>query len=143
MISAISGMIITFIYDNIRCIRKVFKHNEFFIGFEDMLFWLGSSGFLVYIMYKYNYGNFRGFIIIGAIIGMVIYLFTISCVYKRVNIYILGGIKWCFVTFLQKLKWLLKIIIKKVKINRESNKKFTMLEGNKIEYEKKSKTQKE
>lgn len=143
VISVITGMIITFMYDNIRCVRKVVYHNEIALALEDIIFWIGSAMYLVYIMYEYNDGDFRGYIFFGAIIGMVIYLYTISCIYIKIVSYILCKLKWCFVTFVQKLKLLLKNIIKKVKIKKETSKeKFSMIEGNISEYDKNSKTKK-
>ena len=37
------GVIITFVYDNIRVVRRVLRHNNFFISLEDLLFWIAFA----------------------------------------------------------------------------------------------------
>ena len=71
--SVFTGIIITLVYDGIKIIREVIKHNGFFIALEDVLFWIFASLFLFMMLYRVNDGTVRWFSIAGSGVGMWIY----------------------------------------------------------------------
>lgn len=75
------GIVITFVYDNIRIIRRVIRHNTFFISIEDLLFWIWVSLAVFLLQHKENDGIFRWFSVIGAFLGMLVYRKSISQFY--------------------------------------------------------------
>ena len=77
------GVIITFVYDNIRVFRRVFRHNTFFISVEDLFFWIGVSLSVFLLQHRENDGIFRWFSVIGAFMGMLVYRKTISRFYIK------------------------------------------------------------
>ena len=94
--SFLLGIVITFVYDNIRVLRRVIKHTAFFVSCEDLLFWVSVSFCIFTLQYYVNNGIFRWFSIIGAFLGMSLYKLLISRFY---------------VTYLTKiLKWFLHIL---------------------------------
>ena len=44
--SVLLGIIITFVYDNIRVVRRVVPHKSFFVSVEDLFFWICTLLFL-------------------------------------------------------------------------------------------------
>lgn len=81
------GIIITFVYDNIRVFRRVIRHNTFFISLEDLFFWIGVALSIFLLQHRENDGVFRWFSVVGAFWGMLIYRKTISRFYvKRMTI---------------------------------------------------------
>lgn len=67
------GIMITFVYDNIRVWRRVIRHNDFLISLEDLLFWIMAAISIFLLQHRENNGVFRWFSIIGAFIGMLLY----------------------------------------------------------------------
>lgn len=67
------GIIITFIYDNIRVCRRTIRHNTFFISLEDLFFWIGVSLSVFLLQHRENDGIFRWFSVVGAFTGMLLY----------------------------------------------------------------------
>lgn len=85
--SVLLGIIITFVYDNIRVFRRAIRHNTFFISVEDLFFWIAVSLSIFLLQHRENDGVFRWFSVAGAFIGMLIYRKTVSRFYvKRMTI---------------------------------------------------------
>lgn len=67
------GVFITFVYDILRIIRRVFPHGNFMISLEDMLFWIYCAVKVFVLMYTESNGTLRWFAILGALVGMLAY----------------------------------------------------------------------
>lgn len=67
------GIIITFVYDNIRVLRRVITHNTFFISIEDLLFWIFVAIWIFLLQHRENNGVFRWFAVLGTFAGMLLY----------------------------------------------------------------------
>lgn len=76
--SVIWGIILVVLYDGIRILRRVIKHNWFVSGMEDVLFWSIGAILFFRMMYQINDGAIRGFVIMGMLVGMVLYHYSIS-----------------------------------------------------------------
>lgn len=76
--SIVMGVFITFLYDWLRIFRRVFKHNLLCLSIEDLLFWIACSISVFLMLYRENNGTLRWFAIIGAAVGMALYLLTVS-----------------------------------------------------------------
>lgn len=77
------GIFITFIYDILRIIRRVYAHNNILISFEDILFWLFCALAVFYLMHAESNGTLRWFAILGAVIGMLLYKKTVSAFFVK------------------------------------------------------------
>ncbi len=98
--SFLLGIIITFVYDNIRVLRRVIHHNTFFVSLEDLFFWIGVSLSVFLLQHRENAGVFRWFSVVGAFVGMLIYRKTISRFYvKRMTILFRQILKWLYLFF--------------------------------------------
>ena len=106
----INGIIIGIIFDTFRIIRKTFKHKDFIIYVQDILFWILTGFILMYSTFIFNDGEFRFFLLIGVCIGFVTYLFTLSKIFIKTNVSILKFIK----KFISKILKILLIPIKKL-----------------------------
>lgn len=121
--SVFLGAAITFVYDWIRIFRRLIKHGNFFVSFEDFLFWIFCSIAAFAMLYKENNGVIRWFAVIGATGGMFFYKLLISRYFVEVMVMLLAA-------FGKIIKTIWKIIItpfqkfgKKVgKINRTAEK---------------------
>lgn len=89
------GIFITFLYDNLRVLRRVISHNLFWISVEDMLFWFYCASRVFLMMYHESNGTLRWFAVLGALTGMMLYMKLVSRHYVHWMSFLLG--KVCFV----------------------------------------------
>lgn len=71
--SVLMGLVITFVYDWIRVLRKLFRHGTALMSAEDLLFWLACGIGVFYMLYRENNGILRWFAVVGAALGMLTY----------------------------------------------------------------------
>lgn len=72
------GIILIFIYDILRILRRIIIHNLFFIALEDFLFWCGAGLICFGLMFWMYQGRMRAFYFIGLFLGMALYHFNLS-----------------------------------------------------------------
>lgn len=78
LISILWGAILLVVYDVFRIIRRLIKHGVVMIAIEDLIFWLAAAFFIFSMIYRENNGILRGFSMIGMLLGIVLYHFSIS-----------------------------------------------------------------
>lgn len=93
IIFIINGIIIGIIFDTFRVIRQTFNHKDFVIYVQDILFWILAGFILMYSTFVFNDGEFRLFLLVGAVVGFVAYLFTLSKIFIKANVNILNFVK--------------------------------------------------
>lgn len=76
--SVIGGMLIAFIYDMFRIKRKTFKTRSIGVFIEDLVFWIIVALVMFAVVYYSNEGELRGFIFIGTVIGVILYMLLLS-----------------------------------------------------------------
>jgi len=84
LISILWGAIILLVYDLLRILRRVVKHNAIILGVEDLIFWILTSLFIFAMIYEKNDGIIRGFSVIGVTLGMVLYHYIFSDLFVNV-----------------------------------------------------------
>lgn len=94
--SLVGGMAIAFVFDLFRIKRKAVNSRTISIYFEDFLFWIIVAMLMLIIIYKSNEGEVRGYIFIGTILGLILYIMLLSKIVMHV--------------FLTILHWLAKLI---------------------------------
>ena len=82
--SFLLGVIITFIYDLFRILRRIIPHGWFLLSLEDLAFWILATAGIFYMLYYENSGMFRWFSVIGAGTGMLLYKKTVSTPFVNV-----------------------------------------------------------
>lgn len=103
--AVLSGALITLVYDGIRIFRRGIPHGNFWIGAEDLIFWIFTSLWVFSVLYRENDGSLRLYTILAMTGGMFLYHQTVSEPLVR----ILGGL-------FHKLVKLLLFPLKKAKI---------------------------
>lgn len=68
------GLIAGFIYDVYRSIRYISRPSKYVAYIQDFLFWTVVVILFFYILIKINWGELRGFIVIGFFLGITIYM---------------------------------------------------------------------
>ena len=93
IIFLINGIIIGLIFDIFRVLRKSFRHKDYIINIQDILFWICTGSILLYSSFTFNDGELRIFMILGAFLGFIIYLFTFSKIIININVKIILFLK--------------------------------------------------
>ena len=65
-------------YDFLRILRRMIRHGAVAIGLEDLLFWLSGAFLLFALMFYGTDGELRGYVVLGALCGALLYLQTVS-----------------------------------------------------------------
>lgn len=85
----LSGSIVFLIYCCIRIVRRLIKHNLFFVSMEDFFFWIGTGLYLFAEIYRTSDGSIRWFFVVGVAAGILIF-YGMSRVAKKVYKKFLG-----------------------------------------------------
>ncbi len=93
-ISCLIGAGLGIFYDFFRIVRKAIPHNWVFIGLEDLTFFIAATTYSFNFMVSVLDGRIRFFIIIGELLGWVIYFFTLGVVVMGVSDKIIACVKY-------------------------------------------------
>ncbi len=112
--SVVLGAALTFVYDGFVILRRVFKHNIFWISAEDLFFWTGTALTVFLSLQKQGNGVLRWFVVAGAAVGMLLYKGSVSGFYvkyiSKTVLHIVVYIKRIAYFVFRPLKWLKKCV---------------------------------
>ena len=111
IVFTIVGIIIGILFDIFRILRKSFKTKDIVTHIEDIFFWILTGIIIILSMYRYSNGELRFFMIIGIIMGTLIYMITFSKYVIRISVFILKIIKKIIIYPFNLMKKILKKII--------------------------------
>ncbi len=89
----IVGIIIGILFDTFRVLRKSFKTPDIITIIEDIIFWILVGIILLFSIFRFNNGELRNYVFIGLIIGLMIYMLTISRYLIKICVKIIVTIK--------------------------------------------------
>lgn len=77
------GIILAFVYDFIRIVRRIIPHGMVWIAVEDIIFWASCGVVTFVVSFWENDGNLRWYTIVGVIVGAYLYHNTISGIWVK------------------------------------------------------------
>ena len=89
----INGILIGLLFDFFRILRKSFKTNDFITYLEDILFWILAGIILLYSIFIFNNGEIRLFMFLAVLLGIIIYIMSISSYIIKLNVRIINCFK--------------------------------------------------
>lgn len=89
----LTGAIIGILFDIFRILRKSFKTSDIITYIHDFLFWILTGAILLFSIFTFNNGELRGYIFIGIIFGIIIYLLLFSKYFIKILVSIISFIK--------------------------------------------------
>lgn len=125
LMSVAWGAILLVMYDCLRILRKVVKHGAVLMSIEDIIYWTISSVLIFRMMYQLNDGIIRGFSLLGILLGMVLYKYTISD-------YVVKGISFVLIKIKMFIKKVIHIILKPLKFMGMQGKKLFLAISSKM-----------
>lgn len=72
------GIIISFLFDFFRILRRVYKTPDFITIIQDIAFWIISGIILLTGIFILNEGKIRAYLFIGILAGILFYIITLS-----------------------------------------------------------------
>ena len=78
LIFSINGIIIGLLFDIFRILRRSFKTSDGITYIQDVLFWILTGLLILYNIWYFNDGEIRIFMFLGIIMGVLIYMSTLS-----------------------------------------------------------------
>jgi len=112
VLSIIIGSISRFVYDLVKVLRRLIKHNIFFIHVEDFIYWLIISSATFFIMLRVNLGEIRNFCICGAFVGMLIYSLCLSNLITSFIFNLVSGLIKIITSLIKIILYPVRLIIK-------------------------------
>lgn len=103
LVFSLTGVVIGFLFDFFRILRRSIKTSNIVTYIQDILFWILTGIIILYSIWYFNNGEIRIYVFLGIIIGILIYTTTLSSIIVKVFTKIL-------VFFINILKVPLKII---------------------------------
>lgn len=80
LIFTFTGLAIGILFDIFRALRKNFNTSDILISIQDILFWIITGFMVLYNIWYFNDGEIRIFMFLGIILGVLIYILTLSSI---------------------------------------------------------------
>ena len=78
LVFSLTGVTIGILFDFFRILRKTIKTPNIITYVEDILFWILTGLLILYNIWYFNNGEIRIYMFLGIIIGVLIYMSTLS-----------------------------------------------------------------
>lgn len=118
LIYILTGILIGVFFDIFRIFRRSFRTPDFITCLQDILFWIFTGLFLLYVIFEFNNGELRWYIFLGVALGIVIYILMFSKYFIKINVTVITFVKNVVVKILKvlliPLNWIKKLIMKPV-----------------------------
>ena len=118
LVFALNGIFIGILFDFFRILRKSFKTVNFITNIEDILFWILTGLSIIYCMYNFSGGALRFFMLLGLILGILLYMLTLSDFLVKIVVKIISIIKKIQNNMTKKLKNAFNNINKSKKVQK-------------------------
>ena len=109
LIFAVDGIIIGFLFDFFRILRKAVKTPDVITYIEDILFWILTGLLILYSIFTYNNGEIRLFMFLAIVLGILLYVIILSKFVIKLNLIIIDFIKKIFSLIFKFIRILLDI----------------------------------
>ncbi len=103
-VSVMGGMLLGFIWDIYRLFRHYIKLGSVGTAMGDIVYWIVSIYISVNLIFDLSYGNVRLFILLGFLLGALLYFYGISRYILKASIFVVD-------TILKVLKKILNLLL--------------------------------
>lgn len=125
LIFLLDGVIVGVLFDIFRILRKSFKTPDFVTYIEDILFGIISGSTLIFSIIMFNNGELRLFVFLGIILGLVIYILTISKYVIKICVKVLQIITKIYGIIFKVVFFPIFLILKKIEQEFIKKQKYT------------------
>ena len=96
LVFSMTGVAIGVLFDIFRILRRTIKTSNIITYIEDILFWILTGILILYNIWYFNNGEIRIFMFLGIILGVLIYVCTLSKIFIKIFSKVLLVIKKVF-----------------------------------------------
>ena len=93
LVFSLTGVAIGILFDFFRILRRTFKTSNIITYIEDVLYWILTGLLILYNIWYFNNGEIRIYMFLGIIMGILIYMCTLSSIIIKISTKILLMIK--------------------------------------------------
>lgn len=115
LVFTLTGVLIGILFDFFRILRRSIKTSNIITYIEDILFWILTGVLILYNMWYFNNGEIRIYMFLGIIIGVLVYITTLSNIViktcTKILNYIIKGLKVPFNAIITVFNKIFTIII--------------------------------
>ena len=131
LVFSLTGVAIGILFDFFRILRRSIKTSNIVTYIQDILFWILTGIIVLYNIWYFNNGELRIFVFLGLILGILIYMATLSSIivkiFTRIMIFLINILK---VPFKMIYKIISKIITEITIFFYKNTKKLKIKKGN-------------
>jgi len=113
--TVIGGIAIAFLYDLFRIFRKAVKPGNAATFFQDLLYWLIVALIMFLTVYYSNDGELRGYLFIGALVGVILYALLLSRIIMDSALFIIKIIGKIFKAIVYIVSYPIRMTVKVLK----------------------------
>lgn len=84
LVFSLTGVAIGILFDFFRILRRSIKTSNLVTYIQDILFWILTGIIVLYSIWYFNNGELRIFVFLGLIIGILIYMTTLSSIIVKI-----------------------------------------------------------
>lgn len=106
----LNGILIGFLFDFFRILRKTFKTTNLVTYIEDIIFWILTGISIIFFMYKFSEGTLRLFMFLGLAFGIILYMLTLSKIIIKTCVSVIEVIAKIIIRIMRVIKIPLKFI---------------------------------
>ena len=92
LVFSLTGVTIGVLFDFFRILRRTIKTGNIITYIQDILFWILTGILILYNIWYFNNGEIRVYMFLGIILGVLIYMSTLSNIVVKLFTRILGTI---------------------------------------------------
>ena len=131
LVFSLTGVEIGILFDFFRILRRTIKTGNIVTYIQDILFWILTGILVLYNIWYFNNGEIRVYMFLGIILGVLIYMSTLSNIVVKLFTRILGTIiKVLELPFKTIISIFRKIITTILSFFTKYMKKFKIKRGN-------------
>ena len=131
LVFSLTGVEIGILFDFFRILRRTIKTGNIVTYIQDILFWILTGILVLYNIWYFNNGEVRVYMFLGIIIGILIYMSTLSNIFVKLFTKILSIIiKVLEIPFKTIITIFRKIIALILSFFTKNTKKFKIKKGN-------------
>ena len=131
LVFSLTGVEIGILFDFFRILRRTIKTGNIVTYIQDILFWILTGILVLYNIWYFNNGEIRVYMLLGIIIGTLIYVSTLSNIFVKLFTRILNTIiKVLEIPFKTIVAIFRKIITVILSFFTKNVKKFKIKKGN-------------
>lgn len=107
----ITGILIGLLFDVFRILRKSFHTADWITYLQDILFWILAGSLMLFSIFTFNHGEIRSYVFIGILIGVVIYMLSLSKLFVKSSMTIIFFFKKLLSYPIHLLEKFVKVVI--------------------------------